>query len=186
MSSETRNSHLYNISRNIEKLSNFPLITTRYLNSRFVTLHFTQWLKFFNLIPLQQQQSHYHLLKKTILNPAKSTPTLWFENSIKTNISQNFVRDHFIHSLTSFTNHLRSSHSAIPSPVWAKGTSTIPALVPTSTEAWLENKHKPTFLHSILIYKKPDSHLTNYSKTKQLTNKLHNMKESLTLIELFG
>jgi hypothetical protein len=37
-----------------------------------------------------------------------------------------------------------------------------------------------------LIYKKPNSHLTNYSKTKQLTNKLHNMKESLTLIELFG
>ena len=87
-------------------------------------------------------KDNLQLTKLTALKPASTHKN----KQINLQLHQWF----FIHSITSFTNHLSSSHSAIPSPVWAKGTSTtIPPLIPSSAKAWLENKRHP--LLSILI-----------------------------------
>lgn len=63
------------------------------------------------------------------------------------------------HPLTSCTNHLRSSHSAIPSPVCAKGTSTTPS-IGTSDIVWVVNLH-PLIPNGMLHWKQWKKHISN-------------------------
>lgn len=101
----------------------------------------------------------------------------------RANISQSTYKyidintKNYHHSLTSWTNHLRSSHSAIPSPVCANGTSTIP---PTgrSAKAWLEKKHLFT-VYGTLNYKMERNLSEIHTKRSQIALHLH---ESSTLL----
>lgn len=50
-------SHLYYVARSIINLSDFSFVPTGYFYGCFVTLNFTKWLKFFNLISLEEHNS---------------------------------------------------------------------------------------------------------------------------------
>jgi hypothetical protein len=112
----------------MKNIINFSFVPTRNFYSSFITLNFTQWLKILNIITLPI----WHNKQFIIINNKISLKIAYIKIQIST-------------TLTSWTYHLRSSHSAIPSPVCAKGTSTI---FPTgiSKTDWAEKQYPLTCL----------------------------------------
>lgn len=131
-------SNLDNVTRSMWNESYFPLETACYLNGCFIALNFTEWLKLFHRISL-----------KANIKMAE----------LKWRIEKDWIFLVKINKQTSLTNHLRSSHSAIPSPVCASGTSMKPP--PAS-----ESRVMASFENQLLLPPPPSHHFINWTKSR--------------------